>query len=193
MPVFVWTIDHPAGLVLVDTGIIDLRPEIEDMSPTPHLENLPRDVACVINTHLHYDHCGGNRLFPAFRSTSRHASSPTRVRSRTTRSENGSTSTARTMSSTRARWSCYRESACCRRPGIRTGIRWSSSRPTPARTFSEGTWAYGSASSRAARPRDSVASSRWERLRGSPTSRGRESRNFARKATARRRPTPGWR
>jgi N-acyl homoserine lactone hydrolase len=64
MPVFVWTIDHPAGLVLVDTGIIDLRPEIEDMSPTPHLENLPRDVACVINTHLHYDHCGGNRLFP---------------------------------------------------------------------------------------------------------------------------------
>jgi N-acyl homoserine lactone hydrolase len=34
------------------------------MSPTPHPENIPRDVACVINTHLHYDHCGGNRLFP---------------------------------------------------------------------------------------------------------------------------------
>jgi N-acyl homoserine lactone hydrolase len=64
MPVFVWTIDHPAGLVLVDTGIIDSRPEIEDMSPTPHPENIPRDVVCVINTHLHYDHCGGNRLFP---------------------------------------------------------------------------------------------------------------------------------
>src|SRR6476469_3736565 len=63
-PVFVWTIDHPAGLVLVDTGMIDTRPEIEDMSPTPHPENIPRDVACVINTHLHYDHCGGNRLFP---------------------------------------------------------------------------------------------------------------------------------
>jgi N-acyl homoserine lactone hydrolase len=30
----------------------------------PHPENLPRDVACVINTHLHFDHCGGNRLFP---------------------------------------------------------------------------------------------------------------------------------
>jgi N-acyl homoserine lactone hydrolase len=64
MPVFVWTIDHPAGLVLVDTGIIDLRPEIDDMSPTPHPENIPCDVACFINTHLHYDHCGGNRLFP---------------------------------------------------------------------------------------------------------------------------------
>ena len=31
--------------------------------PTPHPENIPRDVACVINTHLHFDHCGGNRLF----------------------------------------------------------------------------------------------------------------------------------
>jgi len=64
MPVYVWTIDHAAGLVLVDTGLIDTRPEIEDMTPTPHPENIPRDVACVINTHLHYDHCGGNRLFP---------------------------------------------------------------------------------------------------------------------------------
>lgn len=63
-PVFVWTIDHPAGRVLVDTGMIDSRPEIDDMSPTPHPENIPRDVACVINTHLHFDHCGGNRLFP---------------------------------------------------------------------------------------------------------------------------------
>ena len=26
MPVFVWTIDHPAGLVLVDTGMIDSTP-----------------------------------------------------------------------------------------------------------------------------------------------------------------------
>jgi len=63
-PVFVWTIDHPAGRVLVDTGMIDSRPEVEDMSPTPHPENIPRDVVCVINTHLHFDHCGGNRLFP---------------------------------------------------------------------------------------------------------------------------------
>jgi N-acyl homoserine lactone hydrolase len=63
-PVFIWTIDHPTGLVLVDTGLIDSRPEVEDMRPTPHPENIPRDVTCVINTHLHFDHCGGNRLFP---------------------------------------------------------------------------------------------------------------------------------
>ena len=30
----------------------------------PMPENIPRDVVCVINTHLHFDHCGGNRLFP---------------------------------------------------------------------------------------------------------------------------------
>ena len=30
MPVFVWTIDHPAGLVLVDTGMIGSRPEVDD-------------------------------------------------------------------------------------------------------------------------------------------------------------------
>ena len=63
-PVFVWTIEHPSGLVLVDTGMIDSSPEVDDMRPTPHPENIPRDVVCVINTHLHFDHCGGNRLFP---------------------------------------------------------------------------------------------------------------------------------
>jgi N-acyl homoserine lactone hydrolase len=64
MPVFVWTIDHPEGVVLVDTGLIESRPEVEDVSPTPHPENIPRDVACIVNTHLHFDHGGGNRLFP---------------------------------------------------------------------------------------------------------------------------------
>src|SRR5438045_6453613 len=44
--------------------MIDSRPEVDDLSPTPHPENIPRDVASVINTHLHFDHCGGNRLFP---------------------------------------------------------------------------------------------------------------------------------
>jgi hypothetical protein len=46
-PVFVWTIDHPAGRVLVDTGMIDARPEADDLSPTPHPENIPRDVAAA--------------------------------------------------------------------------------------------------------------------------------------------------
>ena len=64
-PVYVWTIDHPQGRILVDTGMIDSTPELdEEWEPVPHPENIPRDVVCVINTHLHFDHCGGNRLFP---------------------------------------------------------------------------------------------------------------------------------
>lgn len=65
IPVFVHTIEHPAGLVLVDTGLIDSTPELDaEWRPVPHPEVLPRDVVCVINTHLHWDHCGGNRLYP---------------------------------------------------------------------------------------------------------------------------------
>jgi N-acyl homoserine lactone hydrolase len=64
-PVYVHAIDHPAGVVLVDTGMIDSTPELDEAwEPVPHPENVPRDVVCVINTHLHFDHCGGNRLFP---------------------------------------------------------------------------------------------------------------------------------
>lgn len=64
-PVYVHTIEHADGLVLVDTGMIDSTPELdEEWEPVPMPENIPRDVACVINTHLDFDHCGGNRLFP---------------------------------------------------------------------------------------------------------------------------------
>jgi N-acyl homoserine lactone hydrolase len=64
-PCFAWTIEHAEGLVLVDTGMIDSTPELdEEWAPTPHPENIPSGVVCVINTHLHFDHCGGNRLFP---------------------------------------------------------------------------------------------------------------------------------
>ena len=65
-PGLVHTIDHPDGLVLVDTGMIDSAPELDDWQPTPHPlpEELVSRVAMVVNTHLHFDHCGGNRLFP---------------------------------------------------------------------------------------------------------------------------------
>ena len=65
-PGIVHTIDHPDGFILVDTGMIDSVPELADWQPTPH--PLPAElvsrVAMVVNTHLHFDHCGGNRLFP---------------------------------------------------------------------------------------------------------------------------------
>ena len=63
-PNILHVIDHPDGRILVDTGMIESTPELdEEWSPRLHPELIPRDVVCVINTHLHFDHCGGNRLF----------------------------------------------------------------------------------------------------------------------------------
>jgi N-acyl homoserine lactone hydrolase len=63
VPVFAHTIAHRDGLVLVDTGLLSSHPLVEEWRPRGYPENLPRDVICVVNTHLHFDHCGGNRLF----------------------------------------------------------------------------------------------------------------------------------
>src|SRR5690348_7868579 len=64
-PGFLHVVEHPQGRVLVDTGLIDSTPELdEEWSPRFDPDAIPREVACVINTHLHFDHCGGNRLFP---------------------------------------------------------------------------------------------------------------------------------
>ncbi|HEV8087127.1 MAG TPA: MBL fold metallo-hydrolase [Actinomycetota bacterium] len=67
MPVYVHVVDHPDGRVLVDTGMTELDPAVADMDPqlTP-LSEQDVDLAgidMVVNTHLHFDHCGGNRLF----------------------------------------------------------------------------------------------------------------------------------
>ncbi len=66
-PVYVHVIDHPEARVLVDTGITELRPEVEDMDPQlMPLTEQDFDLAAidiVVNTHLHFDHCGGNHLF----------------------------------------------------------------------------------------------------------------------------------
>ena len=67
MPVNVHVIDHPDGRVLVDTGMTELHAAVADMDPrlTP-LSEQDFDLAgidIVVNTHLHFDHCGGNHLF----------------------------------------------------------------------------------------------------------------------------------
>lgn len=67
MPVYAHLVDHPDARVLVDTGIKELHPAVADMDPRlrPWTD---RDVDIagidmVVNTHLHFDHCGGNHLF----------------------------------------------------------------------------------------------------------------------------------
>ncbi|MGY1762818.1 MBL fold metallo-hydrolase [Geodermatophilus sp. SYSU D00779] len=68
MPVYVHVIDHPDARVLVDTGMTRLHPAVADMDPRliPLSTQADFDLASidvVINTHLHFDHCGGNHLF----------------------------------------------------------------------------------------------------------------------------------
>jgi N-acyl homoserine lactone hydrolase len=67
MPVNVHVIDHPDGRVLVDTGMTELHPAVADMDPRLRpLNEQDVDLAgidIVVNTHLHFDHCGGNHLF----------------------------------------------------------------------------------------------------------------------------------
>jgi N-acyl homoserine lactone hydrolase len=63
-PVFAWTVAGPDGTLLVDTGMIDSTPEL-DAEWGPVVREWPEigEIAAVINTHLHFDHCGGNRRF----------------------------------------------------------------------------------------------------------------------------------
>lgn len=68
MPIYVHVIDHPEARVLVDTGLTELHPAVADLDP--HLRPLNEQegfdldsIDIVVNTHLHFDHCGGNHLF----------------------------------------------------------------------------------------------------------------------------------
>jgi len=72
-PVFAFLIRHPEGALLVDTGVGQGHPGIDELySPVqyPIVDALVAhgirvdDIAAVINTHLHFDHCGENRHFP---------------------------------------------------------------------------------------------------------------------------------
>jgi N-acyl homoserine lactone hydrolase len=67
MPVYVHVIDHPDARVLVDTGMTQLHPAVADMDPQlTALSAQPgfdlAGIDLVVNTHLHFDHCGGNHL-----------------------------------------------------------------------------------------------------------------------------------
>lgn len=68
MPIVVHVIDHPDARVLVDTGLTALHPAVADLDPRVKPVDEwgfdPASIDLVVNTHLHFDHCGGNHLFP---------------------------------------------------------------------------------------------------------------------------------
>lgn len=67
IPVNVHVIEHPDARILVDTGIRELHPAAADMEPRLYpLSEQNFDfssIDIVVNTHLHFDHCGNNHLF----------------------------------------------------------------------------------------------------------------------------------
>lgn len=71
--VLAFAIRHPDGIVLVDTGIgegnawVDdnYRPRVRDVREALTGAKLdPKEVRAIVNSHLHFDHCGQNRAFP---------------------------------------------------------------------------------------------------------------------------------
>jgi catechol 2,3-dioxygenase-like lactoylglutathione lyase family enzyme len=86
IPVMCFLISHPRGHVLVDTGVhrqartdpvgrmgerraslfgMRSAPTDEVVSQLALLGLAPSDVRYVVNSHLHFDHCGGNEFFPS--------------------------------------------------------------------------------------------------------------------------------
>src|SRR5438046_7856903 len=72
IPVHGFLMKHPAGAGLVDTGygtplalIKDYRPVNASVAEALRRHDVdPSDIRWVINSHLHFDHCGQNAVFP---------------------------------------------------------------------------------------------------------------------------------
>ena len=72
IPVHGFLIKHPDGAGLVDTGygtplelIKDYRPVNASVADALRKHDVdPSDIRWVINSHLHFDHCGQNAVFP---------------------------------------------------------------------------------------------------------------------------------
>jgi N-acyl homoserine lactone hydrolase len=70
-PVHGFVVTHPGGAVLVDTGVGGPQEVLDDWrvvnrsvaDALADIDMTPGDVDLVINTHLHFDHCGQNAVF----------------------------------------------------------------------------------------------------------------------------------
>jgi N-acyl homoserine lactone hydrolase len=70
-PVHGFVVTHPGGAVLVDTGVGGPQEVLDDWrvvnrsvaDALAEVDMTPADIGLVINTHLHFDHCGQNAVF----------------------------------------------------------------------------------------------------------------------------------
>jgi N-acyl homoserine lactone hydrolase len=70
-PVHGFVVTHPGGAVLVDTGVGGPQHALDDWrvvnrsvaDALAEHDMSPADIDLVINTHLHFDHCGQNAVF----------------------------------------------------------------------------------------------------------------------------------
>ena len=71
-PVHGFVVTHPGGAALVDTGVGGPDEVLTDWrvvnrtaaQALADIDMSPADISVVINTHLHFDHCGQNAVFP---------------------------------------------------------------------------------------------------------------------------------
>lgn len=76
-PVYAIFIDHPDAKIMVDTGFtlewaqrvvpFEKPQQTEEQTLPAQLAKIgltPDDIDIVVNSHLHFDHCCGNKLFP---------------------------------------------------------------------------------------------------------------------------------
>jgi N-acyl homoserine lactone hydrolase len=70
-PVHGFVVTHPGGALLVDTGVGGPQEVLNDWRVVNRsvadalagLDMTPADIGMVVNTHLHFDHCGQNAVF----------------------------------------------------------------------------------------------------------------------------------
>ncbi len=71
--VYAYLIEHPEGLILVDTGVGEGNELINELYRPEHhglddaianTGHRMEEVSLIVNSHLHFDHCGNNQLFP---------------------------------------------------------------------------------------------------------------------------------
>jgi N-acyl homoserine lactone hydrolase len=71
-PVHGFVVTYPGGAALVDTGVGGPDEVLTDWrvvnrtaaQALADIDMSPADISVVINTHLHFDHCGQNAVFP---------------------------------------------------------------------------------------------------------------------------------